>query len=348
MPETGALRMQAERLHESASTARRSRDRESPSPQSRDTASRERDRSGRRVAKPSASVPADPAFRTTSTGCPVSNGSRLRVLHSRSIQVYADIGMTSSAHTAPATIGRVLHWDAGCDLLVWLLTRRSGRAFREQLLGPAHFAAGQSVLDIGCGTGTLAIVARGQFGADGKVFDIDASGAMIARASSKAAEARVDVRFETAVVARLPFPQAHFDVVLSTLMFHHRPRKLPAICTRDPPRPQTTGPRACCRLRPPDSPSQAFSSTFTVMETLTQKKSSRSWSKRACAVSRADPSGSAASSSCGRWLSSERTQTSRAHLDRHPRSGRADRGARRCNRVTRSASNWFCLPWPPL
>jgi ubiquinone/menaquinone biosynthesis C-methylase UbiE len=141
--------------------------------------------------------------------------------------------MTSSTHTAPATIGRVLHWAAGYDLLVWLLTRRSDRAFRQQLLGPAHLAAGESVLDIGCGTGTLAIVAKGQVGADGKVFGIDASSAMIARASSKAAKAGVHVRFETAVVERLPFPQAQFDVVLSTLMFHHLPRKLRQQCARE-------------------------------------------------------------------------------------------------------------------
>jgi ubiquinone/menaquinone biosynthesis C-methylase UbiE len=138
--------------------------------------------------------------------------------------------MTSSGHKAPATSGRVLHWAAGYDVLVWLLTRRSDRAFREQLLRPAHLAAGESVLDIGCGTGTLAIVAKGQVGAHGKVFGIDASPAMIARASSKAAKAGIDVRFETAVVERLPFPDAQLDVVLSTLMFHHLPRKLRQQC----------------------------------------------------------------------------------------------------------------------
>jgi ubiquinone/menaquinone biosynthesis C-methylase UbiE len=141
--------------------------------------------------------------------------------------------MPSSAHTAPATIGRVLHWAAAYDILVWLLTRRSDRAFREQLLGPAHLAAGESVLDIGCGTGTLAIVAKGQVGAGGKVFGIDASPAMVARASSKAAKAGVDVRFETAVVERLPFPDAQFDVVLSTLMLHHLPRTLRQQCARE-------------------------------------------------------------------------------------------------------------------
>ena len=85
-----------------------------------------------------------------------------------------------------ATLGRVLHWAAGYDLLVWLLTHRGDRVSREQLIGFAHLATGESVLDIGCGTGTLAIVAKGHVGTTGQVFGIDASPAMIARASRRA------------------------------------------------------------------------------------------------------------------------------------------------------------------
>jgi len=36
---------------------------------------------------------------------------------------------------------------------------------------------------------------------------------------------RVEITFENAVVEALPFPDAHFDVVLATLMLHHLPRK---------------------------------------------------------------------------------------------------------------------------
>jgi ubiquinone/menaquinone biosynthesis C-methylase UbiE len=134
--------------------------------------------------------------------------------------------MISSSDAAPATLGRVLHWAAGYDLLVWLLTHRSDRVFREQLIVFAHLAAGESVLDIGCGTGTLATVAKGHVGATGQVFGIDASPAMIARATSKAAKAGIDVSFKTAVAEALPFPEAQFDVVVSTLMLHHLPRKV--------------------------------------------------------------------------------------------------------------------------
>lgn len=89
------------------------------------------------------------------------------------------------------------------------------------------------MLDIGCGTGTLAIVAKRQVGASGRVCGIDASPTMIARATSKAAKAGLDVSFRNAVVEALPFPDAQFDVVLSTLMLHHLPRNVRQQCLRE-------------------------------------------------------------------------------------------------------------------
>lgn len=138
--------------------------------------------------------------------------------------------MASSTESPPATLGRVLHWATGYDFLVWLFTHRSDRAFRQHLVSLAHLVAGEAVLDIGCGTGTLAIVAKRHVGVSGKVFGIDPSPEMIARATSKAAKAEIDVTFRNAVAEALPFPDAQFDVVLSTLMLHHLPRKLRQQC----------------------------------------------------------------------------------------------------------------------
>jgi ubiquinone/menaquinone biosynthesis C-methylase UbiE len=138
--------------------------------------------------------------------------------------------MTLTSDATPTTTGRVLHWAARYDLLVWLLTHGRDRLFRERLVDLAHLAPGESVLDVGCGTGSLAMVAKHRVGASGKVFGIDASPAMIARARSKARKARIDVSFENAVAESLPFPDTQFDVVLSTLMLHHLPRKLRQQC----------------------------------------------------------------------------------------------------------------------
>lgn len=125
---------------------------------------------------------------------------------------------TSSSHG-----GLIVHWANRYDWLVTMVTFGRERSFRERLLAPAHLALGESVLDIGCGTGTLAVVAKGRVGT-GAVVGIDASPEMIARARRKAAKARVDVAFDVAHAQALPFPDAQFDVVLSTVMLHHLPR----------------------------------------------------------------------------------------------------------------------------
>ena len=60
----------------------------------------------------------------------------------------------------------------------------------------------------------------------GKVYGIDASPDMIARAKAKAGKAGLDILFEKESIHALPFPDGQFDAVLSTLMLHHLPRKL--------------------------------------------------------------------------------------------------------------------------
>ena len=137
------------------------------------------------------------------------------------------------AHT-PETKGIVLHSAARYyDMLAWWMTRGRERAFRERLVDLAGIGPGEAVLDIGCGTGSLALAAKQRVGARGEVNGIDASPEMIARARRKAVKARATVVFETGVAETLPFPDARFDVVLSTLMLHHLPRPVRQQCVRE-------------------------------------------------------------------------------------------------------------------
>jgi ubiquinone/menaquinone biosynthesis C-methylase UbiE len=132
--------------------------------------------------------------------------------------------------TAPHTKGLVIHWAARYDLLAWLLTGGREGAFRERLIELAGLEPSDSVLDIGCGTGTLAIAATRHIGPTGSVYGIDASPQMIARATRKARKAGAPAIFQLAAAEQLPFPEARFDVVLSTLMFHHLPRNTRQQC----------------------------------------------------------------------------------------------------------------------
>jgi ubiquinone/menaquinone biosynthesis C-methylase UbiE len=93
---------------------------------------------------------------------------------------------------------------------------------KRRVLAQAEIASGDEVLDVGCGTGTLAIAAaRAAPGVS--VTGLDADPAILARARKKAAGAGLQIAFDEAMSTELPYPDASFDLVLSTLFFHHLP-----------------------------------------------------------------------------------------------------------------------------
>lgn len=139
------------------------------------------------------------------------------------------MGMTAT-QSIPTTKGLVLHKAFLYDLLLWFLSRGKEGEMREKALRLARLSAGEKALDIGCGTGTLAIAAKHHVGARGMVCGVDASPQMLARAVKKGRKAGVDVDFRNAAVEALPFPDSQFDVVLSTLMLHHLPGKVREEC----------------------------------------------------------------------------------------------------------------------
>lgn len=128
---------------------------------------------------------------------------------------------TADRNPTHKTTGLVLHWAVPYDLLLWLVMRGKEKSFRERLVQLARLGSGEQVLDIGCGTGTLAIAAKRHIGTAGTVCGVDASPEMISRARKKAAMAGVEVEFREGIVEVLPFPDARFDIVLSTVMLHH-------------------------------------------------------------------------------------------------------------------------------
>lgn len=126
-----------------------------------------------------------------------------------------------SAMSRPRPVGAVLHSAVFYDVVVWLALRGRERQLRQRLLDLSRLRSGEAVLDVACGTGTLAILAKETVGRSGTVCGVDASPEMLARARSKAARAGVEVRFENAAAQALPFPDASFDLALGTMMLHH-------------------------------------------------------------------------------------------------------------------------------
>jgi ubiquinone/menaquinone biosynthesis C-methylase UbiE len=85
---------------------------------------------------------------------------------------------------------------------------------------------GESLLDVGCGTGGVTIPAKQRLGSSGTVAGIDPSPEMIAVARQKAHRKGLEIDFRMGVIETLPFPDASFDVVTASLMLHHLPKPL--------------------------------------------------------------------------------------------------------------------------
>lgn len=126
-----------------------------------------------------------------------------------------------SGAQAPEVADSVLHRASQYDLLLKLLFLGQEQAARRRMLEPAAIQPGQQVLDVGCGTGTLALVASTLAGPAGKVFGIDPSPEMIDVARRKANKTDLGADFRVGLIQDIPFSDGQFDVALSSLMFHH-------------------------------------------------------------------------------------------------------------------------------
>ena len=94
------------------------------------------------------------------------------------------------------------------------------RTFRVATIEQAGLRPGQRVLDLGCGTGTLAIeMARRCPGL--QLFGVDGDAEVLAKAEQKATRAGVEITWQQGLATRLPYPDASFDRAVSTLFFHH-------------------------------------------------------------------------------------------------------------------------------
>ncbi len=95
-------------------------------------------------------------------------------------------------------------------------------AARRTLLDQADLRGAARVLDVGCGTGTLAVLIKKEF-PDVEVVALDPDRKALARAAAKARRAHAAIRFDQGFADALPYPDAWFDRVVSSMMFHHVP-----------------------------------------------------------------------------------------------------------------------------
>ena len=94
------------------------------------------------------------------------------------------------------------------------------RRFKRRLVETAAIAAGHDVLDIGCGTGTLALMVH-EVCPQARVTGLDIDPRILAIARRKFERAGASISLHEGSATAPPFPPASFDRILTTLMLHH-------------------------------------------------------------------------------------------------------------------------------
>jgi len=94
-------------------------------------------------------------------------------------------------------------------------------AAAARLVGHAGVESGARVLDVGCGTGVVAITAARR---GARVTGVDLTPQLLNRARENAVIAQVEVEWREADVEELPFGDEQFDIVLSQFAHMFAPR----------------------------------------------------------------------------------------------------------------------------
>jgi protein-S-isoprenylcysteine O-methyltransferase Ste14 len=102
-----------------------------------------------------------------------------------------------------------------------LVARLTGdRRFKQRLVEMARIAPGHAVLDVGCGTGTLALLVK-QTCPGARVVGLDVDPRILGIARRKVARHGGGVELFQGSATAPPLPPGSFDRVLTTLVLHH-------------------------------------------------------------------------------------------------------------------------------
>ncbi len=117
-------------------------------------------------------------------------------------------------------------FDGVCNMMGY------GKNFKRMALELSEIVDGEKVLDVGCGSGTLLIEAKARY-PNSDLAGIDPDEKILRLAESKLERAGLKARLVQGFAQELPFPSASFDLVISTLIFHHLSSPVKVKATRE-------------------------------------------------------------------------------------------------------------------
>ena len=92
-------------------------------------------------------------------------------------------------------------------ILRWVMRDET---FKRRLIAQADLAGGRRVLDLGCGTGTLTLLAKQTY-PDAEIVGLDPDPEVLSRARGKAVQAGAAITWDEGLATSLPYPDRSFD-----------------------------------------------------------------------------------------------------------------------------------------
>ena len=108
------------------------------------------------------------------------------------------------------------------DPIVRLTTRE--KTFKKSLIEQSELKAYQQILDLGCGTATMTILIK-QNEPSAKVFGLDGDAKILIMTRQKIEKLGLEIQLDEGMSYKMPYANATFDRVLSSLFFHHLTRE---------------------------------------------------------------------------------------------------------------------------
>lgn len=100
-----------------------------------------------------------------------------------------------------------------------------GKSFQKKILNYAQIKDGESILDVGCGAGGLLVMIKSNY-PKCKVTGVDPDGKILKLAKGKILRKNLDIELINTWAEELPFGSSTFDLVISSLTFHHLPTEI--------------------------------------------------------------------------------------------------------------------------
>ncbi|MBV1768209.1 MAG: class I SAM-dependent methyltransferase, partial [Methanobacterium sp.] len=92
--------------------------------------------------------------------------------------------------------------------------------FKNDLVNQSNIKKGDKVLDLGCGTATLTILLKKAY-PDAEIRGLDGDEKILEIAKSKIEKKGLDIPLDQGMSFELPYKDNSFDIIVSSLMFHH-------------------------------------------------------------------------------------------------------------------------------